>query len=83
MKNTTIKRYNKWKESAKSGDKFTCEGVAYSQKKMDEMIYGDKTPEVKPEPKPEPKVEETINIDIETQHEDMGQPLDRGDSEEY
>ncbi len=77
MKNTTIKRYNKWKESAKSGDKFTCEGVAYSQKKMDEMIYGEDAP------KPEPKVEETINIDIETQHEDMGQPLDRGDSEEY
>lgn len=70
-------RYNKWKESAGSSDKFTCEGVAYSQKQMDKMIHGDTSP------KPEPKVEETINIDIETEYEDMGQPLDRGDSEEY
>ncbi len=83
MKNTTLRRYYKWCETANSGDKFTWDGVQHTKKEMDEIIKGDKTPEVKPEPKPEPKVEETINIDIETQHEDMGQPLDRGDSEEY
>ena len=54
------------------------EGLGASQPMIsNKMIHGDTSP------KPEPKVEETINIDIETEYEDMGQPLDRGDSEEY
>ena len=83
MKERTRNAYYKWCETAKSGDKFTWEGVPYTKKEMDKIIKGDSAPEVKPAPKPEPIVEETINIDIETEDEDMGQSLDGGDPEEY
>ena len=83
MKQRTIHAFYKWCETAKSGDKFIWEGVPYSKKEMEKHIHGDSKPEVKPAPKPEPKVEETINIDIETEDEDMGQSLDGGDPEEY
>ena len=83
MKRTSLNRYYKWCETAKSSDKFIWEGVPYSRKEMDKIIKGDSAPEVKPAPKPQPKVEETINIDIETDNEDMGESLDGGDPEEY
>lgn len=83
MKRTSLNRYYKWCETAKSSDKFIWEGVPYSRKEMDKIIKGDSAPEVKPAPKPEPIVEETINIDIETEDEDMGESLDGGDPEEY
>jgi len=83
MKERTRQAFYKWSETAKSSDKFIWEGVPYSRKEMDKIIKGDSAPEVKPAPKPEPIVEETINIDIETDNEDMGQSLGGGDPEEY
>jgi len=83
MKERTRNAYYKWCETAKSSDQFIWEGVPYSRKEMDKIIKGDSAPEVKPAPKPEPIVEETINIDIETEDEDMGQSLGGGDSAEH
>ena len=50
MKRTTIDRYWKWKESAKSKDKFTTGGVSYKQSEFESLIGH------KPAQAPEPEI---------------------------
>ena len=72
MKSTTIDRYKKWCETAKSNDKFIWEGKEYTKAEFDALHFGGKA--VKPA--------KTINIDIEEElHEDLEPTLDSGDTD--
>ena len=76
FKQTTKSRYWKWKQTAKKSDKFTTDGIAYTQKEFETLIGH--IPAEKAEVKPEP-----INtIEPEEDYADMEQQDDSGDTEE-
>jgi hypothetical protein len=76
MKQATIERYFKWKESAKSKDKFTTGGEKYSQSEFESLIGH------KPSKVVEPKIN-TIEEDIQVEeYEDLEGEDYSGDTEE-
>ena len=76
MKQITIDRYNKWKKSAKSKDKFKAEGVVYSQSEFESLIGH------KPTKVAEPKIN-TIEEDLQVEeYADLEDQDDSGDTEE-
>ena len=77
IKPRTLAVFAKWCETHKMSDTFIWAGKPIKGSEFKKIIGGE-------EPKVTPIVEEPVNIDIqEEEHADMGQPLDRRDSEEY
>ena len=67
MKSQTIDRFNKWKESAKSSDKFTTGGEKYSRKEFEALIGHKPSKVVEPEIN---TIEEDIQVEEYADMED-------------
>jgi len=67
MKAQTIERYNKWKQSAKSKDKFTTEGQKYTQSEFEALIGQKPRQVVEPEINTVEDIQEEAYADLEDQ----------------
>ena len=77
MKATTVERYKKWCQTAKSSDKFHWEGKGYTKTEFDALHFGGKT-----STPTTPIKQKKVNIDIEEElHEDLEPTLDTGDTD--
>jgi len=80
IKQRTIKAFNTWSETHKMHENFTWEGKPIKGTAFRKLLKGDAP---KAEAKPAELLEDPVNIDIEKEHADLGQPHHSGDTEEH